>query len=317
MTKIKNILIILLLLPQISQGQSEITKEVESKLNIIMEQRRNNMPFKGINSELLKTSDPKRILSLLSQFDQDNNGSVRRLAFSYEVQLANINQTDEIRQDVTKRLTKALVEPNSNVSPHPYTYLLSFQAKDFNDSSKQIIRQALEKDNPSSKIMQICGVANFQDELPRLKDLMIDEIAYMNDPNKRNFPEWYYTKGWNARLARARMGVKEDIEMCIKLLDSEVVKKPDLIHFMLKDIGYIRQPQSIECLKKYLNSEMRLASTNPGMLGEPVASYLIDILADSLSGFPVKKKPGRGYSLDDINEARKWMADQKEWKIIK
>ena len=317
MKKIKNILIILLILPQISQGQSEITKEVENRFNTIMEQRRNNKPYKGITNEELKSSDPKKNLSSLSRFDKDSDGSVRRLAFFYEVQLANTHRTDEIRQDVTKRLVKALVEPNSNVSPHPYTFLLSFEAKDFNDASKLIIRQALDKGNSTSGIIRICGVANIKEELPRLKELMIDEKNDMNEPNIKNTTIWYRTTSWNARLARARMGIKEDIEMCIKLLDSEIVKNPEMIHFMLEDVGFIRQPEAINCLKKYLDSNIRLASTNPAWEGELAAGYLIDILADSLADFPVKKEPGRGYSLDKINAARKWMSEQKEWKIIR
>ena len=130
-------------------------------------------------------------------------------------------------------------------------------------------------------------------------------------------PEWYYTTGWVARLARARMGVKKDIEICIKLLESEFKKNPNMIHFMFEHLGFIRQPESINCLKNYFGSNISLSGTIPGLEGELAASYLIDILSDSLYDFPVKKKIGRTYTPEDIELCRKWMAEQKEWKIIR
>ena len=57
-------------------------------------------------------------------------------------------------------------------------------------------------------------------KLPQLKEFLIDEEDY--DKNSKYMKIWYYTTAWTARLARARIGVKEDIEKCISLLESEI-----------------------------------------------------------------------------------------------
>jgi hypothetical protein len=54
--------------------------------------------------------------------------------------------------------------------------------------------------------------------------------------------------------ARARMGVKEDILRCIDLVESH----PDedyRVTWLLHGLSYVRQPEVINYLQKYLNSD--------------------------------------------------------------
>lgn len=300
------------------QGRGQA--DIEALIRATIEERR--IPAQDVKTEVkitdehLKTANPQELLALLANYDKDPSSSVRQLAFLYEVRVATLHPRIEIRQEVVNRLVKALVEPNSNVSPHPYRWLLSFTEGDFDNSTKEIIRNALAKDSPQASVMRICGVANIKEELPRLERFLIDEVAYMNDPSMRHFPKWYYTLGWSARLARARMGVKEDIAKCIELAEAEKDSDERVLR-ILPDIGYIRQPEAIRYLQKYLESDKRLPSESPDILGEPYASYVMDILIDSLESFPIEKKAGRGYSSDQIKIARKWMSEQSEWKIIR
>ncbi len=86
---------------------------------------------------------------------------------------------------------------------------------------------------------------------------------------------------------------------------------------LFRDIGYIRQPEAIEFLKTYVFSDETIGQVSPPVPGEPVASYVIDILADCLENFPIEKRKGRGYKPEEMDLCRKWMSEQKEWKIIR
>ena len=266
-----------------------------------------------ITDEQLRAADPNQVLEVLAPYERDAEYGVRHAACIFMVRVATIHPTTKIRQQVVRRLTD-LVFSGHGHGEGPL--LMGFTARDFDDRSKGIIRQALSKEHVGVGAVQLCGVANIQEELPRLETLLIDELAYIRDPNMRHFPKWYYTLGWRARLARARMGVKEDIAKCIELAENEQGATERVLQ-ILPQIGYIRQPEAIEYLRKYLESSERLPPTNPGMPGGLYAGRVMHIFAESLEDYPVKQKPARNYTEEEIELCRKWMANRANWKIIR
>ncbi len=262
-----------------------------------------------IAGEQLKNADPCQVFGLFSKYENDPCWIVREQTYRQEVYFANLQPKPEIRQEVVCRLIKAFVDPNSGLSGQASTWLLTFNEKDFNNGAKGIIRKVMEK--PGKGTVLICGVANIQEELPHLKELLVDELEY----EKRTREPWWFQLSWNARLARARMGVEEDIEMCIDMIEHEVDSTNTFE--LLGSLGYIRQPQAIESLKRYLESDLRLPQVKLTVPGERYASYVTHILADCLSNFPIEKREGRGYTMEEIELCRKWMSEQTEWKIIR
>lgn len=272
--------------------------------NLTLGKKRQN-----IVNEQIKNADPDKLLELLMSYDKDKAFSVRQSALSYEVRLANLQPIIEIRQKVAERLVTALIEPVSNVHPHPYKWLLTFKKEDFNKITKEMLHNALAEKNPDGTVIMICGFADMKEELPRLKGLLIDEIEYSKGPYVIAQP-WHDTTGWSARLARARMGVQEDITKCIELAESE--QNPnERVERILPQIGYIRQPEAIEYLESYLGSDGRLPPLTPNSLGRPYSYEVLEILAESLENFPVIDKE------KDIEFYRKWMAEQENWQIIR
>ena len=165
-------------------------------------------------------------------------------------------------------------------------------------------------------------IADMKEELPRLKEFTIDEKEYMNDnPIIKKYYPWYITKGWSARLARARMGVKEGIIKCIELAET-VENEHDRVEIMLPQIGYIRQPEAIEYLTRYFERNWQLPSEiTSSSIGESYSKWVIlDILATSLKNFPVKPATpvnGRQYTKEDLELCHKWILEQKEWQIVR
>ncbi|MCH8120533.1 MAG: hypothetical protein IIC00_12485 [Planctomycetes bacterium] len=304
-----------------SVGKPHLVPAVKEAEKTLRKIENKEHPRIKISNTQLKAADPQHVLSLLAPYERDESRAVRRLAHLYGVRLAGLQPRPEVRQEVTARLVKVLVTPNSDLSPAPYKWLLSFTEKDFSNNTKAVIRQTLDKDNPNHGligirgVVRICGVANIREELPHLKGLLIDELAYQAKADKTHNKKWYLTVGWAARLARARMGIKEDIVRCIELAEAEQDSTERVLR-ILPQIGYIRQPEAIKYLQKYLESKKRLPSVKATVLGELYASRVMHILAESLISYPVKKKEARNYTQEEINLCRKWMSEQTKWVII-
>lgn len=259
-----------------------------------------------ITDDELRRADPNQVLAMLAPYERHSEWLVRRTAFILMARVAAVHPADPIRQEVVARLTDSVFSGSGhNEGP----LLMGFTASDFDDRSRNIIRQALARENVGILTVRLCGVANIQDQLPRLETLLID-------PNMRHSSKWYFTLGWNARLARARMGVKEDIRRCIELAESEQDETERILR-ILPQIGYIRRPEAIEYLRRYLESSKRLPPTNPGMLGELYASRVMHIFAESLQGYPVEQRPAGNYTEQEIELCRRWMANRANWRIVR
>ena len=228
----------------------------------------------------------------------------------------------EIRREVGRHLVEVLLDPNLAVAEQYYEALSLFVATDFEEDTKVMIRRAMAETGPRmtatqfAGLVRICGIANIRKELPRLKDLLIDESIYKKKTTQANqtppADPWYKTVGWSARLARARMGVAEDIERCIEAVEAEE-NLGTCAFALLHDIGYIRQPEAIEYLGTYLKSDEIVRSSEAERRLAYAAMYVLD---ESLSNFPVRKKgPYTFYVVEEVGLCRKWMAEQREWKI--
>ena len=310
------ILLAILFILTTNVGLNGKSNDIDSNLSEIIRQARNDEPINWIPDEQLKDADPQQVLSLLALYEKDRSWIVRRMVHLYEVRLARLHLRLDIKREVVCRLVRTLVDPNSGLARHCYEWLLFFTENDFSSESKAILHQALARENINRHHVLICGVANIQEELPHLRELLIDEMAYSNDPKTRHSRKWYFTLGWSARLARARMGVKEDVAKCIKLAELEQDSDERVLR-ILPDIGYIRQPEAIRYLQKYLESDKRLPPVKPTAPGELYASRVMHILAESLKNYPVKKKEARNYTEQEIDVCRKWMSEQTKWDIIR
>jgi hypothetical protein len=299
--------------PAVAEEQSGISTLLVARLEQERITNRENMAPIEFGPGKLRDADPVEVLGVLARYQNDPCWPVRHLAFRYAVWLAEAQPQPATRSEVVKQLVKGFV---SGADRQAVRWLLSFQAEDFSDESKALIRQRLAKDRPGRDIVFICGVAAMQEELPRLQELLIDELAYAAEARRIGNKEWYYTTGWVARLARARMGVQSEIRRCLELVEG--VEDVELrVRRLLFDVGYVRQPQAIEYLEKYLDSNKRLSPVKPSVQGELHANRAMRILVESLRNFPVRKKETHSYTPEEIEEARKWMGQQKEWKIIR
>ncbi len=295
----------------LSKEQADIGTLLRAKMEQLRGPDRDLTVDIRITDEKLQAADPSQVLAILAPYENDSEWSVRHTTHIIIARVANMHPVTGIRQEVARRLLEAEFNATDRGA---VTLLMNFTAKDFNSGAREMVRQALARENINRHHVQICGVANIQEELPHLRELLIDEMAHSKDPKTRRSRKWYFTLGWSARLARARMGAKEDIDKCIELAETEKNLQERVLR-ILPDIGYIRQPEAIQYLQKYLESDQRLSPVSPPVPGEPVSSYVMSILAECLRNYPVKRREARGYTQEEIDLCRKWMAQQTTWDI--
>ena len=296
-----------------ADDSNDVLKLLDTQIN--SRRIKENMPVIKITDEQIKQVDPFKILAFLEKYENDQSVGVRNIVFWHEVNLTKLNKDNlALRQEIVKRLVKSFFDFPSNALR--YESILTFKEIDFNEDAKNMIRKELVKTNVDSKTILICGAANIKDQLPRLEEILIEGSKNQTNSEIKYGAPWYLTNVGAARFARARMGVKEEIDKCIELSEAEKNSNERVLRILPK-IGYIRQPETIKYLIKYLNSNDRLSPTNPGALGEPYANRIVHIFAESLENFPVKVKEARNYTKEEIDLCRKWMSQQKEWKIIR
>ncbi len=215
------------------------------------------------------------------------------------------------RRKVVELLVRTLDDPEALVWQKAAQWLLSFTEPDFSEPSKQFVRALLRKYQQERlpELVLVVGVANMHSELTFLNGLLGGEGSSGRGGG------WYGSKSWAARRARARMGVREDIQRCIEMVEAE----PDKIvryGTLFDHLQYLRQSQAVSVLVRYLNRNEPSQYRSPDASLLPARYLAAAALGQMLRGFPVKKEASL-YHKEDILVCRKWMALQKKWDIIR
>ncbi len=309
------ILITMLVTAQVvSAGPSEKAEQVRAALTEIIDQHRSgsidSRQLKKLNT-LIISADPQLVLDELSPFERHADPDARREAMYLAAQIGHQTPpASKIRQEVVERLVKAMND--SDISFNAYGKLRGFRAADFSEQAMSRLRQRLRPKYPYTDIetIMIFGVANMQDQISMLKRVRMrpKSFALLSLAERESF---YGTAGWKARLALARMGSQEDIEYCITMVEAYPDVETRVVR-LLDDLAYIRQPEAIRTIQKYLESDGRI-DPQGDVVPLPYWDYVITILGKILDDFPVEAD--YAYSLEDRDTARAWMKAQTEFTI--
>lgn len=264
----------------------------------------------------LEKEDPHQSLELLERYLKGKWLEARK-AIRYINRVAELHPQPEVRQKVVDLLVKYYSD--HNIGHRCYEYLLrDYQADDFSEYSKDIIRKYLNEENlsaVSSWDIRLSGIANLQGQIPRLNEIILEDTK--NREHIKPFLDkvhWRHTKTFDIRLAKARMGVKEDVKYCVSKIKEDVDNNPRFPVFLLNNLGYIRQPESVELLKDYFLSERKIPGTE---VEEPFSNYLMPIMRQNLMGFPELRDIEllRSSPPEQIKVCKDWVKSQTEFNI--
>jgi hypothetical protein len=238
-------------------------------------------------------------IPLVENYRKSGDPRVRYDAYRM-VMLSTHRTTNTLeKQRGVEMCLEAFKDPDEDLRSFPLR-LGFLQARDFSENAKDIIRREIQKqETPALDLVLLVGVADITSELDHLAELkkqdggVFENLAEKYRPS--NLPgvppvacPWGGSVAWAAAKARARMGVKEEIEFCINLVEGF----PDeeyRVKSLLRDLSYVRQPEVIVYLRKYLSSDKKIRivgspvpSGNPGVAFLPYSTCATDALREMI-----------------------------------
>jgi hypothetical protein len=325
---------------------NEIARELAACMDVVR-----THTYDGAELNSMEKKYGLAMLPALRQCACDPDSEVARQAYGLILRLAGSAKDEATRQRIIELLVADLKDYRTNgTSDFVTRRLLEFSAVDFSDEAKVDLHEMLSAPRdrryaPIGGIILMAGVADMKSELPHLQaivdseredkkasyqkriDAIEREIAgfsgvkrgppvSMVEERKRIQRQTYWQDSilWFVMRARARMGVKEDIQQCIEMAESH----PDpnyRAERVFEQLAYVRQPEVVEYLRRYLNSDRPPPFHGYDVVPVSEAERAGSALQQMLENWPVKTY---GHLMpQQLREARKWMADQKEWKIIR
>lgn len=326
-------------------------EEIKTDLSVTMEQIRQNRG-KGISTDTLAKKYGVALIPHIEQYMVDPNKFVRWQAYATMWHVGKSTNDIPSRRAIVYKFLTRLRDDDRNRG-YLARFLLQFRADDFTDKAKEVLHQLFLKAlanelDPQRNIVLLVGVADMKSELPRLKEFIekvegkLKQEHEKGDESDRKFLEtletraadkerlsrsdkariemlrrmlnrqyWQSTLLWAALRARARMGVKEDIMRCIVMVESH----PDegyRVDSLLRELAYIRQPEVVSYLYTYLNSDKLERYKGRDVIRITYGQRAAMALAEMLRGFP-----GNVYDPKTLERARKWMAEQTKFEIIR
>jgi hypothetical protein len=301
----------LLLLSSPMFGDNTKNTKAKEAIKQFTEKLRKQEPI-VIDYSTIKQADPEFIIDELASYENDPDSSVRYFT-QKKIYRFGLESTDpNIRKKSVDYLCNSLKNRlNSGVACR---CLLSFSSDDFSEKSKSVIRQFIQTDKATPEIVMLCGIADMRDQLTKLKTLADDKLyTEVIKPEGLSPGVNFGSTSWSAHLVLARMGRKDEVEFCIKTIQS--VKDTHIRSIVLiKYLAYIKQPEIIPTLQSHLESEEYI--TVDGNYRYPYWQYALNILTHIVDGFPVKAKD-TGYSLEEVATARAWLKTHKDVTFIK
>ena len=243
---------------------------------------------------------------------------------------------ESVQRQSVLELILAQIDDKDNAILVRRSILNTFAQADFSPAAKALLSQKLtmavagEYANASqiSAIVLSIGAADMKEGIPR-----IHLLEKASSPRalrwEGHLPSLLMSRPW--LMARARMGVSEDITRCIELVESCLRDRTKIVK-VFDELTYVRQPEVIEYLRDYLDRDVWEALASDG---DPMkfssAYYVAGHLAKMLHGFPsihndemerrIRTSPG-GITFQELDGiyvqlCRDWMKKQKAWDIIR
>ncbi|MHC4154350.1 MAG: hypothetical protein ACYST6_05445 [Planctomycetota bacterium] len=317
-------------------------QQVKTILSRFMDEVRQHYMHSGPVDDIVEKYGPA-LIPYIDDYSTDPCDKVRWHAYVLVWRIGLDANDLQVRQKIVTGLVRGVRDDayNSGYLAH---WLLRFASTDFSEASRQAVRDVLvramaeSRAEPREDIILLAGVADLKSELPRLKQFIDEHEGRLKQQHEQNLAEWAQTVEkmperrqarfadsllkqywqnslvWAALRARARMGVEEDIARCIALVESHA-DEDYRVAWLLKEVSYVRRPEVVDYLHKYLKSEKVRESKGRDTVVGTYAQHAAKGLAQMLRGFPGRKDIGG--DKETIELRRKWMREQKEWDIIR
>jgi hypothetical protein len=255
----------------ISTGLSEDTKKIQKYTKILSKYGENDIPK-------------------IQEYYQSSDSRKRLCAYSRLGKIAESTHNPSLKRKIAEML---VVKLNDKSNFATISFILEKLLNYFSVKAKNQLLKYFENGlEPKEQIIELLGTANVRKAIPKLEKLLVYEKADKIDMSLPRFSRynWHVTKkqriSWYARRTLARLGVKEQIEKCIEILNAKYPKKRDW-WLSVDDLNYIRQPQTMDILLRYMNSGYNFSE---GDFRHPLPEVTVCVFLKSLRKIDVDLK---------------------------
>ncbi len=274
---------------------SEGAPTTEQRVADLVDNVRNN---RIVDTMVINEAPPEELLPLLKKYLKARDFRTRFSALAWVGSVLHRAHDAPTRESaISLLLNVAETDHEGGIDDRAAELLGTLPAKAFDAEARRRVGELLSREQPRRNLILLAGVIGNSAFETRLRTLA--------SRYKEGGPPMYGSSDWPAQLALARMGDAPSIERVVKGIEG--VNDLSVLTRWLPNLGYTRQPEAVDLLKKYLFSDALLRPTTPRGPGQPIAGYALYELAKMLYDFPVKVKESKGYSKREIAEARAWM----------
>jgi hypothetical protein len=184
--------------------------------------------------------------------------------------------------------------------------LLQFSKDDFPPKSDAQIEKLVRAEQPLPEALLLAGIVEVRSVIDDLKALT--KVKY-----EGNEEFAFGNPAWSAHLALGRLGEADSTKHCVQAIEAEKDIVQRVRHF--GELAFIGNSETAKVITRYLSSDERLPQVKITVPGTKVAQYALDVMAESIEGFPIKSERGPSYTEAQLSEARKWVKEQKQLKF--
>jgi len=240
--------------------------------------------------------DANSVVTQAIQLTKDPNELTKKFGYALLGSVGYKHDAPHIRKPIVQTFVGGLKD--KGMSRSCAKSLMKYRKRDFSKEAKAGLKQHFEEvmstgshSHHVKNVILLIGVADMQTEMDRLQAI-IDQI-YGPLRFKAKSKQWI--GGALAALkARARMGDKDAIQRYISLVDSESDEEYK-VTALVKNIGYIRQPEVVEYIKHFLYSDVVPPRRSLDTVVTPYSHRAAAYLEKMIVGFPTVQKARKAY----------------------
>lgn len=306
----KQIFIIILLLfgtQLFSQSKQQFKKYLKTTLEDIRELK----PANVTAFDVFCRAFPETVLQEMLPLKTDTLAQIRSFRLQLLHRAATLGSDSAFKRQAVYELASACKDEDPTIRSQAAGNLKYYAKQYFSKDSKQQLRDILELDHTYyGEVVQLIAYLDMTEEIKQLEGLLGDTTH--NDIQIK----------WKVHTALARLGSQESIDYCVNYAKSKDMNDL-LVRFVLSDLAYIKQPETIGYLVSELyNDETNCRSANPMSSVKITCAYrIMELLAPVIKDFPYKAKYGTQLDASSYEQAlqdiRQWFKENPDYIILK
>lgn len=278
--------------------------------NIVKSAIMNNETNLSDKSKLLETKNSDSVFYMLDLYRTSEIEGIRNKAYKLLVKIGRFCKDSLYKRKCIEKVVLSQFDSSEYIRNGVCEDIIEFRRKDFNSVARRTLENFSSLKNKNLiTYKNILLIGFLEIRVPHIEDLAKIEIEDKTDLT--------FNIIWNSKLCLARMGKKDMIVECIRIMRKT---NTDNLSYIANCgySGYIRSSEAIKFLNELLESNL-LMPTSPKKAmfnGEPYASHALYAISSCIKNIPFKNKCETCYSMDEIIEARKWMKKNRNNYII-